>query len=145
MKKLIFYLPVCILIAGLLCQCSSIHNRREQYLQEIHAKEEYFGKINEIIKDLEFDTAKVESGKIVLYNEKLEQISLITFEDWNEVQKFIYAYKDNGKLYFVTHKEGDDERGVMFVNDGSDGMMNGLWSTERVNGNAYEFDTMIKY
>ena len=145
MKKLIFYLPLCILIAGLVCQCLSAYNRRGQYLQETRTKERYFGEINEIIKDSEFDTAKEEAGKIVLYNGNLEQTALIAFDGEEEPQKFIYAYKNKGKLYFVTYKEGNDERGVMFVNDGSDNMMNGLWSAERINGNAYKFDTMIKY
>lgn len=145
MKKLILKLPLYILIAGLLCQCSAIHNRREEYLQEIRKKDPYFCELNKIIKDFKFDTAKAENGKIVLYNEKNEPIFEIPFEEYDESIEFLYAYKKGKNVYFVTHKEADEETGVMLVNDGSEDMMSGLWSAEHINGNAYEYDTMIKY
>ncbi len=145
MKKVIFYLPLCLLIVGVLLQCSIfLFDNVWSYENRIIKQERYFRKINEIIKDLEFHSAKVKDGKIILYNDKYEPISEIPFESYDKSIKFIGAHKDDGIIYFVTAGAVDDEWGIMFVNDGSDSMMDGVGSAARISGNSYEYDTTYK-
>ena len=141
MKKVIFYLPLCILIAAIIFQFVGININ----IKNINKQERYFRKINEIIKDLEFHSAKTKDGKIILYNDKYETISEIPFEDYDKSIKFIGAHKDDDIVYFVTSGAVDDEWGIMFVNDSSDSMMDGVGSATKINGNSYEYDTMHKY
>ncbi len=94
---------------------------------------------------MEFHSAKAKDGKIILYNNKYEPICEIPFEEYDESQKFIYARKSDGNVYFITAGAVDDEWGIMFVNDGSDSMMDGVGSATRIGGNSYEYDTMCKY
>ncbi len=142
MKKLIFYLPLCTLIVAVLFQCSNfLIDNAGSYENLINEKEQYFKKINEIIKDLEFHSAKAKDGKIILYNDKYEAICEIPFESCDESIKFIGAHKKEGIVYFITGGAVDDEWGIMFVNDGSDGMMDGVGSATRIGGNSYEYDT----
>lgn len=146
MKKLIFYLPLCTLIVAVLLQCSIfLIGNVGNYENPINEKEQYFKKINEIIKDLEFHSAKAKDGKIILYNNKYEPICEIPFESYDKSIKFIGAHKDDGIVYFITDGSVDDEWGIMFVNDGSDSMMDGVGSATRIGGNSYEYDTMCKY
>lgn len=146
MKKLIFYLPLCTLIVAIILQCSTFSiSNVGNHESSINEKEQYFKKINEIIKDLEFHSAKANDGKIVLYNNKYEPICEIPFESYDRSIKFIGARKDNDIVYFITGGAVDDEWGIMFVNDGSDSMMDGVGSVSRIGGNSYEYDTMCKY
>lgn len=140
-KKVIFYLPLCILIVAILFQFvgTNINNKN------VNEQEQYFRKINEIIKDLEFHSAKAKDGKIILYNNKYEPICEIPFEEYDESIKFIGAHKNDDIVYFITAGAVDDEWGIMFVNDGSDSMMDGIGSATRISGNSYEYDTMCKY
>lgn len=142
MKKILFYVPLCTLIAVLLLQCPPLFGEHKNSINE---EEQYFRKINEIIKDLEFHSAKAKDGKIILYDNKYEPISEIPFEDYDKNIKFIGAHKDDGIVYFITAGAVDDEYGIMFVNDGSDSMMDGVGSVSRIGGNSYEYDTFCKY
>lgn len=141
MKKVIFYLPLCILIVAILFQLigSNIN------IENINEQERYFRKINEIIKDLEFHSAKAKDGKIILYNNKYEPICEIPFEGYDKNIKFIGAHKDDGIVFFITAGAVDDEWGIMFVNDGSDSMMDGVGSVNKISGNSYEYTSMCKY
>ena len=114
-------------------------------LRKQNEKEQYFRRINEIIKDLEFHSAKAKDGKIILYNNKYEPISEIPFESYDKRIKFIGAHKHDGIVYFITGGAVDDEWGIMFVNDGSDSMMDGVGSAIRIGGNSYEYNTMYQY
>ena len=141
MKKIIFYLPLCILIIATLFQFVGTNIN----IKKINEQESYFRKINEIIKDLEFHSAKAKDGRIILYNNENEPICEIPFEEYDESQKFIYARESDGIVYFITAGAVDDEWGIMFVNDGSDSMMEGVGSVAQIRGNSYEYDTMSKY
>ena len=141
MKKVIFYLPLCILIAAIIFQFVGININ----IENINEQERYFRKINEIIKDLEFHSAKAKDGKIILYDEARNPISEIPFEEYDRSKKFIYARKSDDIVYFITSGAVDDEWGIMFVNDDSDSMMDGVGSATKINGNSYEYDTMHKY
>lgn len=141
MKKVIFYLPLCILIVVILFQFTGTNIN----IKKINEQERYFRKINEIIKDLEFHSAKAKDGEIILYNSKYEPICEISFAEFDESQEFIYARKSDSIVYFITSGAVDDEWGIMFVNDGSDSMLDGVGSVTRIGGNSYEYDTICKY
>ena len=141
MKKVIFYLPLCILISVILFQFVGTNIN----IKNINEQERYFRKINEIIKDLEFHSAKAEDGKIILYNDKYEPIREIPFESYDKSIKYIGAHKEDGVVYFITGGAVDDEWGIMFVNDSSDSMMDGVGSVTKISGNSYEYTSMHKY
>ena len=94
---------------------------------------------------MEFDSAEAKDRKIILYDKDRNSTSEIHFEEYDEKQKFIYARKSDDIVYFITGGAVDDEWGIMFVNDGSDSMMNGVGSVARIGGNSYEYDTFCKY
>ena len=152
MKKYIFpfiiCLPLCLIIcfiAGVGVQVAISNDNSKDYINRINEEEQYFRKINEIIKDLEFFSAKAKDGKIILYDETRNPTSEIPFEEYDGSHKFIYARKSDDIVYFITGGAVDDEWGIMFVNDGSDSMMDGVGSATKIGGNAYEYDTMCKY
>ena len=155
MKKFIFpfilsfiiCMPLCLIIcftAGVGIQVAISDNNPGDYINHINEQEQYFRKINEIIKDLEFHSAKTKDGKIILYDENRNPTSEISFEEYDESQNFIYARKSDDIVYFITAGAVDDEWGIMFVNDGSDGMMDGIGSVTKISGNSYEYDTMYR-
>ncbi|MEE1301587.1 MAG: hypothetical protein UHD64_02290 [Bacteroidales bacterium] len=94
---------------------------------------------------MEFHSVKAKDGKIILYNNKYEPICEIPFESYDKSIKFIGAHKDDGTVYFITGGAVDDEWGIMFVNDGSDSMMDGIGNVTRIGSNSYEYNTMCKY
>lgn len=138
MKKVILILSLCCIVAGLFLGCY----KSNYYEKKLEREEMYFRTINAIIKDLDFHSAKVEEGKIVLYNKEREIISEIPFAYYNKNIKLIRARKEGSIVYFTTESAVDDEWGIMFVNDDSDKMMDGLNRVTRVGGNSYEFSTM---
>ena len=105
------------------------------------AREDYFYKINSLIKDLDFFTAKASENKIKLFGKNQELITEIPFEDYNDNIKFSYARKDESVIYFVISAAVDDEQGIMFINDDSNGVLDGIKSVERIGGNSYQYST----
>lgn len=137
MKKIIALSLLCCITASLFCGCSN---------NDIFEQEEYFSKINSIIKDLEFHTVKVKDGKIILYNDDHEPISEIPFEDYDEDIKLIAAHKRGPVVYFITSGAVDDERGIMFINDPkADDVLSGVHTVNRIGGNSYAYDTMYDF
>ena len=138
-------IPLCLIIgftAGMALQYVISNDVQQSRINDVDEEEQYFRKINDIIKDLEFHSAKTKDGKIVLYNENYEPISEIPFNDYDKSIKFIYARKNGSIVYFIQQGAVDDEWGIMFVNDDSDGMMSGIWHADRISGNAYKYSTM---
>lgn len=103
--------------------------------------EDYLYKINSIIKEMDFYTAKIDDNKIILYDNKQEMIKEIPFENYDNSINFIYARKENSTIYFVLNGSVDDEQGVMFVNDGSDDFLDGIKTINRIGGNSYQYST----
>lgn len=138
MKKIIALSLLCCITASLFCGCSN---------NDIFEQEEYFSKINSIIKDLEFHTVKAKDGKIILYNDDYEPISEIPFEDYDEDIKFIAAHKDGPVVYFITAGMVDNEYGIMFINDEANEILTEVTSLERIaiGGNSYEYSTVYKF
>ena len=140
MKKIVLFLSLSCIVAGLFSGCYKKTNHYENYFAR---HEMYFGTMNNMIKDMDFHSARAEEGKIVLYNESEEIISEIPFAYYNENISFIYARKNGPVVYFVTNIEADDERGIMFLNDDSDSVLSGVKRITRIGDNSYDFSTML--
>ncbi len=134
-KKIIMGVSAVVIIVVLAFLCGRLWEEYET------SREEYFYKINSVIKEYDFDTARAKDGKIILYNSDGEITAKLPFEDYKKNMDFIYARKDGAVIYFIISAAVDDERGIMFVNDGSDGILDGIHSLTRVGGNAYRYST----
>ena len=145
MKKFALYIISVILLLSLgSCTFSAEKHTGPGNVEAVNEQERYFRKINEIIKDMDFFSATAEDGRIMLYDRERNLISEIPFEEYDKSQKFIYARKSDNIIYFITSAAVDDESGIMFVNDGSDSMMDGIGSASRIGGNSYAYDTFCK-
>ncbi|MBE7026354.1 MAG: hypothetical protein E7410_02130 [Ruminococcaceae bacterium] len=138
MKKYFAIFVLFCIVAGLFYSCSG---------DVIHKQERYFGKINSIIKDLDFHSAEAKDGKIILYNNEYEPISEIPFEEYDESIKFIGAHKDGPVVYFATSGMVDNENGIMFINDEANELLREATKLVRIaiGGNSYEYSTVYQY
>lgn len=138
MKKIVVFLVLCCVVLGLFCGCGK---------NDIHEQERYFGKINSIIKDLDFHIAKAKDSKIILYNKELDPISEIPFEEYDEDIKFFGAHKDGPVIYFATSGMVDNENGIMFINDEANELLREATKLVRIaiGGNSYEYSTVYQY
>ena len=127
---------ILILVLAFMCSSCSAPNYEKT--------EEYFYKMNSRIKDMEFYKAEMEGNEILLYDAQNKLITTIPFEKSTHDVDFIYAYKDGTTIRFVTGGSVDDEEGIMFVNDNSDDILEGIHSLERVGGNSYRYSTYGK-
>mgnify|MGYP003293681401 CR=1 FL=1 len=137
MKKIILLLSLCCIVVGLFSGCYIT----DIFENDVYEEERYFRKINDIIKDLDFHVAKAKDGKIVLYNKSYEIISEIPFEEYDRRIKFFGARKDGPVIWFTTAGAVDDEWGIMFINDDSNEVLNGVNSATWIGGSAYTFST----
>ena len=127
---------ILILVLAFMCSSCSAPNYEKT--------EEYFYKMNSRIKDMEFYKAEMEGNQILLYDAQNKLITTIPFEKSTHDVDFICAYKDGTTIRFVTGGSVDDEEGIMFVNDNSDDILEGIHSLERVGGNSYRYSTYGK-
>ena len=100
----------------------------------------YCHEINKIIKDIDFDKGDISDGKIVLYNDG----SVVFNQDYEKFDNDFnikYIRKEDNKIFFVLNASLDDDEGIVFVNDDANGLMDGLGSLERINGNSYKYKT----
>lgn len=139
MKQLKFLFLVLVVLAGFLfASCNTDIHVNEKYHND---QAEYFYQINNLIKDMDFHTAKAHQNKLELYNNKFELIEEITFEAYDDKIDFIAARKDGANIYFIINGSVDDEAGILFVNDGSDAFLDGVKSIDRLGGNSYYYST----
>lgn len=103
---------------------------------------DYFYSINSAIKDMDFYIARPEKDKIILYDDKDEPINEVQIAEYDEKKNFIYARKNGTNIFFIINAAVDDEQGILFVNDGSDSILDGIKSIERIGGNSYKYSTM---
>ena len=100
----------------------------------------YCYEINKVIKDIDFDKGDISDGKIVLYNDG----SVVFNQDYEKFDSDFnikYIRKEDSKIFFVLNASLDDDEGLVFVNDDTNGLMDGLGSLERINGNSYKYKT----
>ena len=105
------------------------------------SQEEYFYIINNLIKDEEFDYATVSEKKIELYNSDNILINEMYFEDYNENIKLSVIRKKESMIYFVQNGAIDDEEGIVFINDRSNELLDGIKNIKRIGGNSYQYRT----
>lgn len=127
------FILICLCIGAVLCLAGCNGNAEDS--------EEYFYEINKRIKDEEFCTAKVKPGKIVLYDAQQNPIRELPFESYDKNITLLFARKEGALIFFVTSAAVDDEQGILFINDDSNKVLNGIHSIKRVGGNSYEYDT----
>lgn len=129
-KKLLL---MCLCIATVLCLAACNKNLQES--------EEYFYEINEQIKDEDFCTAKVKAGKILLYDSQQKLIQEQSFDKYDKSITLLYVRKEGTVIFFVTSGAVDDEYGILFINDNSNSMLDGINSIKRIGRNSYQYDT----
>lgn len=134
MKKA--YLWISLVLAAVLCLV--FYNNSTSFSKE----ETYFYQINALIKDADFYTARVEEGKIVLYNAESEPICEMEFHDYDKSIKLIYVRKEGAVIHFITSGAVDDEQGIIFINDDSNRSLDGIKSLRRIGGNSYQYSTI---
>lgn len=133
MKRNIYFVLILVILGVfILVSCGYSSNKNT---------EDYLYKINSIIKDKDFYTAKAEDNKIILYDTKQEMIEEIPFEDYDDNIKFVYARKQDSVICFVISLAVDDEQGIMFINDDSNGVLDGIKTINRIGGNSYQYST----
>jgi len=100
----------------------------------------YCYEINKIIKDIDFDKGNIADGKIVLYKDDSEVFNQ-EYENFDSDFSIEYIRKEGSKIFFVLNASADDDEGIVYVNDSTNGLMDGLVSLERINGNSYKYKT----
>ncbi len=105
------------------------------------AEVDYYTSINRMIKDADFYTAHVNEGQITLYDTDNSVIETIALDFYDRSIPLVYIRKEGNSLYFVTAGSVDDEYGIVFMNDGSDYMLDGIMSLERIGGNSFLYST----
>lgn len=134
MCKRVFLICLCITMVLFFTACHAA-------LQD---SQYYFYKINQIIKDEEFDTAKVDSGKIQLYDDQQNLIREVPFDGYDKGINLLYARKEGPAIFFVTSGAVDDEQGILFINSSTIpvSILDGIQSLERLGGNVFQYDTV---
>ncbi len=103
---------------------------------------DYFYKINALLKDKDFYTAKTADNAIELYDSERTLIDTIAFDDYDKSISLVYIRKEGSVIYFITSAAVDDEDGIMYINDDSNGVLDGVKSIKRIGGNSYQYSTM---
>ncbi|MBE6996507.1 MAG: hypothetical protein E7429_07280 [Ruminococcaceae bacterium] len=109
-------------------------------------QEEYCRKVNSLVCNEKFVVAKIEDSKIILYasiEELLKEIPFkeIPFKEFDKTIKIKYIRKENMITYFILEGSIDDESGIMFINDDSNRIFDGIKSITRIGGNSYQYNT----
>lgn len=102
----------------------------------------YYCKINSLIKDEDFSTAKIEESKIILYDEKRETKKEIIFDEYDKRIPVLGIRKDEDLIFFVEWGVVDDEGGIVFMNNELKSILDGIYHIDRIGGNYFEYSTM---
>ena len=130
---------ICIIVGLVVCLMLGCYALiRDQKEQDTF---DYCVQINKMIKDLDFYKAEVTENGIVLYDRNFDELDIVPFDGYKRHIKFMGIRKDGGLIYFILIGSVDDEWGIMFVNDESDKMMEGINSIDRIGENYYYYDT----
>ena len=103
--------------------------------------QDYYYEINQLVKDRDFFKAEVCDSEIILYDQNGTALDFIPYGGYQKDDPLRYIRKQDACVYFVRGGAVDDETGVLFVNDDSDGMLEGINHIDRVAGSAYYYDT----
>ena len=102
---------------------------------------DYFYSINALIKDKQFSTANVKKSKIILCDEKQEVIEEILFDNYDPAFDIMLIKKDGNIIRFICSGDIDDEIGIVFINDETNSILDGIKHLDRVGGNYYKYST----
>ena len=135
MKKKIAFISVsCVLFLCFVCVMFRVINKPS-------INEDYYYRINRTIKDYDFYRAEVSDGTIILYDKSGTVTQQLPFDDNRRNAPLVYIRKDGACLYFILSGAVDDETGVIFVNDDSNQILDGINVLRRIGGNSYYYDT----
>lgn len=112
-----------------------------KYEQHNNKSQEYCYKINQIIKDYNFFKGYVEKNAILLYDNENKIISKVDFHDFIKEIDIKYIRKDDYKIFFIFSGSIDDEKGIVFINDQKNSMLDGIYKLNRLGGNSYSYTT----
>ena len=129
MKRLIV-----ILLVFFMLYCCGCQNRTEALNQCCY-------EINAQIKDIDFASAKISGTEIILFDSKEKQLMKLDYIGEKDISEIISIRKDGNVVFFVIEGSVDDEMGIMFVNDDSNDILDGIKSLKRVGGNSYQYNT----
>ena len=130
MKRILIVLLTVILILTLI-SCGT--KSTEEY-------DLYCYEINQLIKEIDFDRGTIDDGNLILYNNESEVFNE-KYEKYNTNFEIEYIRKEDSKVFFVLSASVDDDEGIVFINDETNNLMDGLVSLERINGNSYRYKT----
>ena len=102
---------------------------------------EYYREINALLKNADFSTARLHEGVITLYDAALTPIEEITFDSYDPQIPLVSIRKNENSIHFIPGGSADDEYGIVFMNEGSDQILDGIVSPERIGGNSYIYST----
>lgn len=126
----------------LICFCLLIYLLISKYERiSYNELDEYCYNINNILMNYNFNKANLEKNYIALYSDENILINEIEFDFYDENKKILYIRKDENKIFFILNGTVDDEDGILFVNDSSDSMMDGIIKLKRLGGNSYYYST----
>lgn len=134
MNKLIKYSGLFFVVSGLFVFSACNANNYKQM-------EEYCYMINSMVKDIDFHTATITEGEVILYDDKYVEIKEMSFEGYENDKKIIGVRKEGAVVYFIINGSVDDEQGIIFINDDSNSLLDGIKSIERIGGNSYHYST----
>lgn len=103
--------------------------------------EHYCYTVNQHIKDFNFSYAEISDGAISLYTDTGKLIEKISFSEYNKSLNILSVRKEENSVFFILNKSVDDEVGIMFINDDSANILDGMNSIERIGGNYFRYDT----
>lgn len=136
MKKIILVI-LTIINVFLFTNCAIVNQQVSSGERNI-----YYYKINSLIKDENFSTAKIEESKIILYNEKREMEKEIIFDEYDKRIPVLYIRKDENLIFFVEWGIVDDEGGIVFMNNELKNILDGIYHIDRIDGNYFKYSTM---
>ena len=104
MKKIITFLLVLIVLVTF----TSCGNK------SIQDYDEYCYKLNQIIKDIDFDKGVIQYGMISLLKDD-EIVFETTFAEYDKRYEIKYIRKEDNRIFYVLNGSVDDDDGIVFV------------------------------
>lgn len=130
-RKLLIITIIIALMGGFYCKVIHSNNDTEEINELVP--------IYSILLDKEFDTAKLDGDKIVLYAEG-ETVGECQIEEMPSTKILYIENRDTNIIFWQSGF--DDLEGIMFMkSDWTDDTWNGFARVEKIQGNAYKVYT----
>lgn len=135
LKKIINSIIIIAITAFIILCINSCDSKNEQDAID------YYTKINNMIQDYDFNIARTEDSKIILYDSSNTQIGEIDMTDQSFKYPIVYIKKEDYILKIITGGAVDDEHGIVFINNDLNNALDGITSISRVGGNSYKYSS----